>query len=223
MTGWSAVAGTHSFAVPDEQQARGLAGALSQYGFALVVGRPAQLSGGWTVVAYDEGPYSPDSVGHRSIDAVGRNAAGRRGDSLLTDAAAAAAQDRAPETDQQTEAVHATVGNDLPVLLARWDDEPPAIRAILAALYPSAGQRIGAHIAEMAVELRGTQIGAYLELAHSLVNTDDETAGRIADDIVAWADDLDPGWLEAPGLPTTVAAGHVLTEGLLHVVGSTSD
>jgi hypothetical protein len=74
MTGQTAMAGTHEFAVPDPRRAQTLAEALSRYGFALVTARPGG-SGRWQVTAYDEGPYPPDGVGQRTIDAVGRQAA----------------------------------------------------------------------------------------------------------------------------------------------------
>jgi hypothetical protein len=51
MTGWSAVAGTHNFTAPDEKRARAVAGALSAYGFVLVIGRPDRFEASWTVVA----------------------------------------------------------------------------------------------------------------------------------------------------------------------------
>ncbi len=75
MAGWSAVSGTHDFVVPDEEHARALAEALAAYGFALVTARPARSTNGWTVTAFDEGPYPVSVVGRRTIDAVGRQTA----------------------------------------------------------------------------------------------------------------------------------------------------
>ncbi|MER5458050.1 hypothetical protein ABT008_25075 [Micromonospora sp. NPDC002389] len=75
MTGWSAVAGTHAFVVPGEDEARALAEELAGYGFSLVTAGPARHTAGWAVMAFDEGPYPPDAAGHRAIDAVGRQAA----------------------------------------------------------------------------------------------------------------------------------------------------
>lgn len=74
MAGWSAVAGTHDYAVPDRTSAEALAGALADYGFATVVARPGHAEG-WIVRALDEGPYPVGTQGHRTIDAVGRAAA----------------------------------------------------------------------------------------------------------------------------------------------------
>ncbi|TDB97251.1 hypothetical protein E1091_08660 [Micromonospora fluostatini] len=74
LTGWSAMAGSHQFVVPDDPQAYQLAEALASYGFAYVTGRPSSC-GGWMVTAVDEGPYPVDATGHRMMDAVGRAAA----------------------------------------------------------------------------------------------------------------------------------------------------
>jgi hypothetical protein len=74
MTGWSAMAGTHQFVVPDDTHAHALARALASHGFAYVTARPSPR-GGWMVNAVDDGPYPVDATGHRMIDAVGRAAA----------------------------------------------------------------------------------------------------------------------------------------------------
>ncbi|WP_436534372.1 hypothetical protein [Actinoplanes sp. HUAS TT8] len=74
MTGWSAMAGTHRFTVPDDYYAQQLAEALASYGFAHVTARSSP-SGGWVVIAVDDGPYAVDPIGHRTIEAVGRAAA----------------------------------------------------------------------------------------------------------------------------------------------------
>ncbi|MFI5562639.1 hypothetical protein ACIA2T_25455 [Amycolatopsis japonica] len=74
MAGWSAIAGTHNYAVSGRASAEALAEALAEYGFAMVVARPAQAEG-WIVCALDEGPYPVDVQGHRTIDAVGKAAA----------------------------------------------------------------------------------------------------------------------------------------------------
>ncbi|MGC5332824.1 hypothetical protein [Micromonospora sp. DT62] len=74
MTGWSAMAGTHQFVVPDDTHAHELAQALASHGFAYVTARPSPR-GGWMVSAVDEGPYPVSVTGHRTIDAVGRAAA----------------------------------------------------------------------------------------------------------------------------------------------------
>jgi hypothetical protein len=376
VAGWSAMAGTHRFVVPDGTRAQQLAEALAAHGFALVTAGPLRR-GGWAVDAVDEGPYPVDTRGRRAIDAVGRAAAtvarqhggyldggsrfdvsmlpapstanhpivytnpgarppapavvlvdpppaaplaltpdhvqdvpidlsgvdgiawadlehahgsaedipdllraladpfgdwnqtldelfgddllhqgtcysatvaalpfltrmicsgalpakqrvdlyawllfaaDRWADSLLADADRAAAHGGAPEAEEYTHEVHSTVAQQLPSLLARWDDEPPAARfalACLAGLCPQHGHRIGEQITDMAQQLQGTQPGAYLQLAHALVHARDDEALEISTGIVAWEEDHDPGWLEARGVTAAVKAGHVLAEGAL--------
>lgn len=383
MAGWSAVSGTHDFVVPDEEHARALAEALAAYGFALVTAKPARQADGWTVTAFDEGPYPTNVVGHRTINALGRQAAvvarhhggypsggsrcdpnllarmrptnapieytnpgarppvptvvlgtppppaplrlapdqaedipidlsglddiawadlehahgpaddvpdllraltdpygdwnqtldelfgddvlhqgtcysatapalpfltrmivsgalpakqrldlyawlliaaGRWAEGLLIDADRAAVQNRPPTADDWAQEVHRTVGAQLPALLARWNTEPPAVRfalACLAALYPHHGRQIGDHIADMAERFTGTQPGTYLQLARALVQAQDDQALAIATGIVAWEEDHDPGWLEAPGITAAVKGRHVLAEGALQVLSNT--
>ncbi|WP_433200909.1 hypothetical protein ACQP00_29610 [Dactylosporangium sp. CS-047395] len=122
--------------------------------------------------------------------------------------------------------VHRTVGLQLPALLARWDAEPPAIRyalACLAALYPDHAGHVGDDIADLAGQVAGTQPGAYLNLAHALVQGRDDDALAIATDIVAWDTAADPGLLDDPD-PDATAAGRaacVLATGALNVLRST--
>ena len=47
------------------------------------------------------------------------------------------------------------------------------------------------------------------------MNRDDDQARDLAAGIVAWEEDLEPGWLEVAGVPVPVVAGHVLAEGAL--------
>src|SRR3954451_4691753 len=75
MAGWSAIAGTNDFLVPDEEHAQSLAEALTTYGFALVTARPDRLGDDWRVTAFDEGPYPTGFAGNRMIDGVARQAA----------------------------------------------------------------------------------------------------------------------------------------------------
>ncbi|MFB9363567.1 hypothetical protein [Actinoplanes nipponensis] len=75
MATWTAMAGTHQFTADDEPSATAAAGALCAYGFAKVTADPARLGPGWTVTAWDEGPYPVDAVGHRQIEAVADAAA----------------------------------------------------------------------------------------------------------------------------------------------------
>lgn len=383
MAGWSAVSGTHDFVVPDEEHAQALARALAAYGFPLVSARPARQAEGWTVTAFDEGPYPPDVVGHRTIDAVGRQAAvvarqhsgyrnggsrcdptllarirpinapieytnpgarppipsvvvgtapppatlelapdhaedipidlsgldeiawadlehahgpaddvpdllraladpygdwdqtldelfgddllhqgscysatapalpfltrmivsgalpakqrldlhvwliiaaDRWAEGLLVDADRAAVQNRPPAADEQAQHVHHTIGTQLPALLARWNTEPPALRyalTCLAALYPHHAHQTVDHITGMAEQLEGTQPDAYLKLAHALLRDQNGQALAIATDIVAWEQNHDPGWLDAPGVTAAVKAGHVLAMGALRVLSNT--
>jgi hypothetical protein len=381
MAGCSGLAGTHSFVVPDRLRAQALAEGLAAYGFALVTARPRRTAE-WVVDAYDEGPYPADTVGHRTIDAVGRQAAAvahryggyleggsrcdsrltyaggsdapivqtnpgarppvpgvvlstaplaaplvitpdsasdgvtdltelddipwprlrhalgpasnvprliralaedsddwpqlldellgdnllhqgscypatapavpflfqllvagvlpapRRldlcvwlviaadcwADSILADAGRAAAHKRPPEAGPWTQDVHSAIAEALPPLVARWGEEPPAVRyvlACLAALHPQTGGRITEHIGGMSVEYAGTQPGAYLELAGALLRTEEGEAVGIASEIVSWDEDLDPGWLDAPGVAPAVKAGHVLAEGVLRSASNT--
>ncbi|MEV7231983.1 hypothetical protein AB0M79_33995 [Polymorphospora sp. NPDC051019] len=383
MAGWTAVAGTHDFVVLDEGQARALAQALAGYGFALVTANPSWHEDGWTVTAFDEGPYSNDVQGRRTMDAVGRGAAalarqhhgypqggvrcdptmltqlhaaeaaieyanpGARpptpavvvrpmpppaplaltpdraedipidlsgldgiawgdlehahgdasdipgllrtladpfcdweatldelfGDNLLhqgtcysatapvmpfltrmitsgalparqrldlyawlltaadcqaadllADADRAAAHHRQPEAAAWAPKVHAAVDGQMPTLLARWDTEPPAIRAALACLaaaFPHHGRQLGDEIAAMAASLRDTQPGAYLRLAHAMVRADDDQTLTLAADIVAWAPDHDPGWLEATGVTITIKTSHIIARGALRILSNT--
>jgi hypothetical protein len=59
MGGWSAMAGTHRFVVPDDAHAREPAEALASYGFAYVTALPSSRGTDWTVTVVDDGPYPP--------------------------------------------------------------------------------------------------------------------------------------------------------------------
>jgi hypothetical protein len=74
VAGWTAMAGMHDFVLPDEAAAQASAEELAAYGFPRVLARP-HPDGGWLVMALDEGPYPVDTVGHRQIEAVSREAA----------------------------------------------------------------------------------------------------------------------------------------------------
>ncbi|MEV4481446.1 hypothetical protein [Micromonospora coxensis] len=147
-------------------------------------------------------------------------AGGRRNDSLVT-FAEFAGDEEPPQPGAWTQEVFRTVGDQVPVLLDRWDAEPPAIRfllAVLAAQHPGHGVRAADRIAALAAELDGTQQGRYLRLALELVHGRDERALALAAEIVGWADRLEPQWLDAPGVPDGIRAAHVLTEGALCTV-----
>jgi hypothetical protein len=47
---------------------------LAGHGFSVVTAKPSG-GAGWIVTALDEGPYLVDGIGHRMIEAVGREAA----------------------------------------------------------------------------------------------------------------------------------------------------
>src|SRR4051812_9894388 len=69
MRGMRMRAGSQSYLVNTEEQAKAFAEALAQHGFAYVTGEPAKGEL-WRVVAYDEGPYPFDLSGSRTLDAV---------------------------------------------------------------------------------------------------------------------------------------------------------
>jgi hypothetical protein len=143
-------------------------------------------------------------------------AGGRRNDNLV----AFADLDLATAGDW-TQEVFRTVGDQVPVLLQRWDAEPPGIRyvlAVLAAQHPGHGVLAADRIAAFAAELDGTQQGAYLRLAVELVHGRDAAALALAAEIVAWADRLDPQWLDAADVSPAVRAAHVLAEGALYTI-----
>ncbi|MFC7590939.1 hypothetical protein ACFQYP_50080 [Nonomuraea antimicrobica] len=132
-------------------------------------------------------------------------AGGRRNDNLVAFADLALDEEEPLRTGAWTEEVFRTVGDQVPVLLDRWEVEPPGIRfvlAVLAAQHPGHGVRVADRIAAMAAELDGTQQGAYLRLAVELVRGRDERALALASEIIGWEDRLRPEWLEAPGCPT---------------------
>ncbi|MBM7491908.1 hypothetical protein JOD64_003130 [Micromonospora luteifusca] len=148
-------------------------------------------------------------------------AGGRRNDNLVGFAELARGEGEPLQPGAWTEEVFRTVGDQVPVLLDRWDAEPQGIRfvlAILAAQHPGHGLRAADGIAALAAELDGTQQGAYLRLALELVHGRDERALALATEIVSWSDRLEPRWLEAPGVPDGIKAAHVLTEGALSAI-----
>lgn len=373
MAGWSAVAGTHNFVVPDRTRAEQLVEKLATFGFARVVAWPRQLAT-WMVSAVDDGPYSNDTAGHRAIDAVGRQAAvlarqcdgypeggsrcdpsmlqhlvgnaviertipgarpqvpvtviapeppaavlaptpdvvvagvadmsglddvdwahlshahgaahdvpdliralagntgqwdavldelfgdnllhqgscysataptlpfitrlltsgilpvsrrfdlyfrllyaaDRWADSLIGDADRAAAKHRLPQAAAWTQEVHLAIDGELPLLLDRWDAEPPITRYVLACVaahYPHHGRLIAGQVSDMSSDYAGTQPGAYLRLAEALLRADDTRSFAIAEDIISWAEDLDPGWLDAPDISPALKGTHTLAMG----------
>jgi hypothetical protein len=142
-------------------------------------------------------------------------AAQQWGDSLVADAPKASVQQRLASPDAWTAEVNAAVGESLPRLLARWDDEVPAVQFVLAALsglFPQHGQVVVDRIIALANQLHGTAQGACLDLAVALVRGRDEETRRRAADISTWLDQL--GSLDiavvAESVTTAVIGGHVL-------------
>jgi len=143
-------------------------------------------------------------------------AADRWADSLISRADRAAAAGRMPRPAEWTTEVHVAIGRELPALLDRWTAEPAATRywlACLAAQYPHHGTAILPQIELMAAECAGTRAGAYLGLAVILLRADDDRALAIAEDITAWDEASDPGWLDAPGVTPSLRCAHVLANG----------
>ncbi|MER6004531.1 hypothetical protein ABT120_38675 [Nonomuraea angiospora] len=148
-------------------------------------------------------------------------AGGRRNDNLVPFADLALDEEEPLQPGAWTEEVFRTVGDQVPVLLDRWDAEPPGIRfvlAVLAAQHPGHGVRAADRIAALVAELDGTRQGAYLRLAVELVHGRDAQALALASEIIDWADHLEPKWLEAPGVPDGIMAAHVLAEGALRTI-----
>ncbi|MBL7498748.1 hypothetical protein I6A81_21390 [Frankia sp. CN7] len=148
-------------------------------------------------------------------------AAGQGGHSLTWDADLAVVQGRPPAPAKWTQEVHATVGEQVPALLARWDVEPPANQAalaFLAGLYPHHAASVIDQIASLAERFEGTQPGVYLDLAVALARADDNRALAIASDIAMWHDDADLACLDSPAVSTAVKAGCILVDGALHVL-----
>ncbi|MFF0772241.1 hypothetical protein ACFYUK_25370 [Nonomuraea wenchangensis] len=148
-------------------------------------------------------------------------AGGRRNDNLVAFADLALDEGEPLQPGAWTEEVYRTVGDQVPVLLERWEAEPPGIRfvlAVLAAQHPGHGVRVADRIAALAAGLDGTQQGAYLRLAVELVQGRDADALALASEIIDWADRLEPKWLEAPGVPDGIKAAHVLAEGALYTI-----
>jgi hypothetical protein len=126
------------------------------------------------------------------------------------------------EPGQWTAEVNATVGQSLPRLLARWDDEVPAVRFVLAALtglFPQHGLSVADHVAAMADELHDTAHGACLDLAVALIRGRDEDIVRLAADISVWLDGLDDIDIPAleENLSVAVIGGHVLTHATIEI------
>lgn len=75
----------------------------------------------------------------------------------------------------------------------------------------------------MAADDAGSRHGAYLRLAEALVRGDDKRALETTRDILTWEDDLEPGWLDVPGVTAALRAGHILAEGVLRTADDTDE
>ncbi|MBB4908764.1 hypothetical protein [Actinophytocola algeriensis] len=114
---------------------------------------------------------------------------------------------------------------ELPSLLARWNTEPPLTRYVLgcvAAHYPHHGRLITGQVSDMSSDYAGTQPGVYLKLAEALLRADDTQTFTIAADIISWAEDLDPGWLDAPGVSPALKGTHTLAMGAPRAANTTA-
>jgi hypothetical protein len=150
-------------------------------------------------------------------------AADRYAESLIDDADRAAVHDGVPQAEAWTDDVHAAVGDQMPALLTQWATEPDANRfllAALAALYPDQAGHLVDEITAAAQDYEGTQPGAYLRLAAALLIGDSDQALAHAQDILAWDDEIEADWLDAPGVSVTTRCGHVLARGALGQLGN---
>jgi hypothetical protein len=103
--------------------------------------------------------------------------------------------------------------------------EPPIVRyhlACLAAHYPHHGRLITRQVNDLASDFAGTQPGAYLRLTAALLRGDDTQVHAIAEEIVGWADNLDPGWPRAPNVSPALKATHILAIGAYRAAANTT-
>jgi hypothetical protein len=142
-------------------------------------------------------------------------AAGLYRDDLIADADQAAALGRSPRPGPFTEQVHDAIGAAMPRLLARWGAEPSANQlalAVLAAIFPAAGQAIRGAVAQLAAALAGTQAGCYARCAHQLITGDAAAGLATAADIAAWNDNIPPCDLDNELIRQEYRAVQVLAE-----------
>jgi hypothetical protein len=88
--------------------------------------------------------------------------------------------------------------------------------------YPHHGRLIAQQVSEMTSDYADTQPGAYLRLADALLRSDETQALTIATGIVDWAVDLNPGWLDAPGVSPTLKGTHTLAAGAYRAANNTA-
>ena len=60
------------------------------------------------------------------------------------------------------------------------------------------------------------------KLAEALLRADDTQTFTIAADIISWAEDLDPGWLDAPGVSPALKGTHTLAMGAPRAANTTA-
>jgi hypothetical protein len=160
-------------------------------------------------------------------------AAGLYGDDILLGADRAAALGRSPHAGPFAEQVRDTVGAAVPGLLARWDTEPSASQLALAALAaifpaaspapsPAAGEPIGSRVGRLAMDLAGTQAGAYARCAHQLVSGDSAGGLATAVGIEAWNDDLRSRDLGNELVSPRLRACYVLCEAVPSAIAAVS-
>lgn len=158
MAGWSAMAGTHRFVVPDDVDARELAQALAAYGFAYVMAWPDWREG-WTVTAFDEGPYPVDATGHRIIDAVGRAAAALAGEY-------GGYRDGGIRCDASM--LHIERGVDAPIVCANPGAHPPYPTVVMATPPPAVPLALTPdHADDIPIDLSGLDEIAWADLDHA--------------------------------------------------------
>ncbi|NUT35767.1 MAG: hypothetical protein HOV79_22155 [Hamadaea sp.] len=184
MSGWTAMAGMHDAVLPDEDAARACAEDLAAYGFPRVFVRP-HPDGGWIVSALDEGPYPVDTVGHRQIEAVSREAGGiarrhggRANGGLRFDVSAV-------ERHRDTSATFVVTGTKA---------RPPVPEVVVVPAPPAADLPLTPDLAAPGtVELAGLDDVPWAELTHAHGAADDvpDLLRDLADGTGEWSEVLD--------------------------------
>jgi hypothetical protein len=149
-------------------------------------------------------------------------AAGRYQNDIISDADYAAAYGREPRAGRWSAETRDAVASATPALLARWPGEPTACRLALAALaatFPHLGEAAAAHVAQMAADYAGTQIGEYARLAHQLVTGDAPGALATASAIVGWNDHIGTEWIDDDFIPPGARALDILSQAVRAAAG----
>ncbi|GAA3782676.1 hypothetical protein GCM10022225_83710 [Plantactinospora mayteni] len=184
MAGWSAMAGTHEFVVPDDVHAQELARALAAHGFAYVTARP-HVGEGWTVTALDEGPYPVDTTGQRMMNAVGR-------------AAAAIARQyggyRNGGSRCDVSMLHIDRDSDAPIVCTNPGVRPPTPTVVMATPPPAAPLALTPdHAHDIPINLSGLDEIAWADLDHAHGPAEDipDLLQALTDPFGDWAQTLD--------------------------------